>query len=133
AASNVHAYQNVVLQASTHEDVKSLDGSLGVTFGANVAASVSAVVLNKQTWASINGGTIAADGNVLLSADSSANYDPLALQGTIGGFVGLNVSGTVYRDAADTRAFITGGATVDALALRNSATVFTGTKTGGTR
>jgi hypothetical protein len=128
--ANVHAYKDVAINASAHDEPQALEAALGLS-AATVAAAATGVALTDHTWAFINGGTVRADGNVVLTADSTSSYHPLAATGSLGLIGSVAASGTLYYKSADTQAYITGGAQVDALALRAADTVLTGTETGG--
>jgi hypothetical protein len=125
----VHASKDVSIQAVTSDQPEAVDAGLGLGV-ATVEAAATAVALNEHTWAFINGATVRADGNVLIGADSTAGYQPLAATGSLG-VIGVGVSGTLFYESEDTQANIAGNASVDALALRGADSVPTGTETNG--
>jgi hypothetical protein len=128
--AKVHAFKDVVINAVSKDDPQALEVSLGLS-AATAAAAATGVAFDEHTRAFIDGATVRADGNVLLTAESTSPYSPLACVGSLGLVGDVSLAGTLFFKAADTRAYITGGARVDARALGASAAVLTGTKTNG--
>ena len=101
--------KDVVIDATSTDTPQAFAAGLGLGVAA-VSAAATAVALNENTWAFINGATVQADANVLLSADSTSSYDPLAATGSLGLIGGIGVSGTLFYKAENAQAYITGGA-----------------------
>ena len=127
---DVHAFGDVTINAVTNDDPQAIGVGLGLS-AAVLQAEATGVALNEHTWAFINGATVHANANVLLGADSSVSYDPLAATGSLGAIANIGVNGTLFYESEDTQAYISGGAVVDALALGAADNVLTGTETNG--
>ncbi len=127
---NIQASGDVTISAVSNDNPEALQPSLGLA-AATVSAAATAAAFNEHTWAFINGATVKSNANVLLTAGSTIAYDPLAATGTLGLLAGVGVSGTLFYEAEDTQAYITGGANVNALALGAADNVLTGTETNG--
>ncbi len=130
AGGNVSALNDVVVNAISNDSDQAVSTGLGIGAAA-VAAAATGVAFNENTWAFITGATVRSDANVLLWADSTSNYDPIAATGSLGLIGAIGVSGTLFYKAENAQAYITGGAAVDALAQGAADTVDTGTETGG--
>ena len=64
--ADVHAFEDVVVDATSSEDINALAASLGIGLLADIAAAATSSVILSQTWASIDGGSVRADGNILV-------------------------------------------------------------------
>ena len=126
----ISVQDDVLVDAISHEHPDALVAGLGAALDLGVGGSVAFTKLDKETFAFIDGATVRADGNVLLRADSFTQFDPIAGAGAIGLAAGVGASGSLLMKADDTRAYITGGAVVDALATKDEVQVYTGERDG---
>ena len=131
----VNARKDVSVAASLEEEVLSISASLGASGTVGVSGSVSALVFDNETWASIgNGATVNADGNVAVTAED--NTDTTMVAGTValglgGGGVGAGVGVTVIDK--DTRAWVGDNAIVDARGQNTTdMTAYSGDSLNGT-
>ncbi len=131
--ATVSVQNDVVVEAVSHEHPDAIVAGLGVGLHVGLAGSVAYTELNKETFAFIDGATVLADGNVLVRADSFTRFDPRTGATAVGLTAGVGVSGSLLMKADDTRAYITGGAVVDALARGDAIQVYTGEKVGDDR
>ncbi len=124
----VDVQNDALVRAVSTEDPDAIVVGLTAALDFGLAGSVAFTKLDKETFAFIDGATVRADGNVVLSAESSTQFFPTAGAGAIGLTAGVGVSGSLLMKADDTRAYITGAAVVNALAIRDSVEIFTGQK-----
>ncbi|HXF65357.1 MAG TPA: hypothetical protein VNK67_01485 [Burkholderiales bacterium] len=135
AGALVNARKDVEVAAKSGAEVLSISASLGASGTVGVSGSVSVLVFDHETWASIgNGARVDAGGNVAVTAQDDT--DTTTIAGTValglgGGGVGGGLGVTVIDK--DTRAWVGDGATVDARGQASSdLAAYSGESFGGT-
>ena len=97
-AASVRARDDVLVKAVSTENLDSVAAGRTGGFALGVAGSVSFAKLDKFTWASIEGATVFADGNVLLEADSDVDFDARAGSLVSGAVDGIGIAAAVLMD-----------------------------------
>ena len=141
SAAIVNARNDVIVQATSRESFLAVAVGIGAAGKVGLAGSAVVITLDTTTQAYIGGGPVAADGavvsadgNVVVAADSDANF--ITAAGAIGGggTVGFGISNSTIVKTDLTEAFIGENADVTAKGTGNAIAVFTGDKdTSGTK
>ncbi len=138
-AGHVEAQNDVDILAKAEEDVVAVAAGISVdtsSFGLNLTASLPVVSVGSAARAFVDkGGFVHSVGNTLISAEDDTATSVIAGQASFGASYGLGVgaSAGVTLINKDTRAYIAGGATVNADGnTADTITVFDGSvATGG--
>jgi len=130
-AASISVPNDVVVKAISHETPPfpcSLVAGTGIGIELGIAGSLAFMKLDKMTYAYIEGATVLASGNVVVTADSRTEYAPLTGADALGVLGGIGFSGSLLMKSDDTRVYITADAEVNALAQAGVISVYTGEK-----
>ncbi len=129
---------DVVIDAYTEDTMLSLVAGIGGAIGLAIAGSVALLSMDVTTQAFVDGGTVAAQGNVVIQSHSEFDANALVGAAALGFAGGIGASAAIVLHADHTEAFITGHtetdeegnvtltpANVTARGLRDTATVRT--------
>ena len=106
---------SVTVRATNTTRINSVTGSIGIGLdGAGVGAGLDLLVLNKDTRAYIGSGASVDASSVLIEATSSEDILSIAGNAGVGSDAGIAGSASVQVINTGTRAYIDGGATVNA-------------------